>query len=102
MSADRPEAQADHTPADAGAADPQLQKAIDALGKAINTLDGSEKRRLAELKAQTEKAARYAGPEFDKRLEFCYAIVFAPELASNQRLQAAAQRYIDAVKPEDH
>lgn len=79
-------------------AEEKVQKAMDVLGRAMASQGASEKQILNELRQQTEQAARLSGSDFDKRLEFCYAIVFSPELSSNNRLQAAAQAYIDAVK----
>src|SRR5688500_18377521 len=79
-------------------AEEKVNKAMDALGRALAGAGATDKKILATLKDQTEQAAKLSGPEFDKRLEFCYAIVFSPELTGSARILAAAQTYIDAVK----
>lgn len=76
----------------------KIEQAMEALGRAMASAPPAVKQILGELKAQTEQAARMSGAEFDKRLEFCYAIVFSPDLDQNSRVSTAAQTYIDAVK----
>lgn len=79
-------------------AEAKVEKAMDALGRAMSGANPGDKQALATLRKQTEDAAKMSGAEFDKRLEFCYAIVFSPELSGCTRIQDAAQAYIDAVK----
>lgn len=101
--------ESEETPAPAPAADPapvkplspaeqKVQDAMEALGRAMAAAPPGVRQILADLKSQTEQAARMSGAEFDKRLEFCYAIVFSPDLDQNSRVSTAAQAYIDAAK----
>ncbi len=71
------------------------QKATEMLGQAMATLGPNEKQQLATIKKQVDDAGAISGAEFDKRLEFCYAILFTPEIA-NERLRTAAKMYVDA------
>ncbi|HEY4000071.1 MAG TPA: hypothetical protein VGO93_14445 [Candidatus Xenobia bacterium] len=73
----------------------KVKQATDALGQALSMLSPKEKEQLATLRKQVDDASGMAGQEFDKRLEFCYAILFTPEIA-NERLKSAARLYIDA------
>lgn len=101
VSEEIPEEAAPAAPAPAAPLSPaeaKVQRAMEVLGRAMASVQGEDKNVLATLKSQTEQAARLSGAEFDKRLEFCYAIVFSPELSTNARIQSAAQAYIDAVK----
>ena len=75
----------------------RVQTAMEGLGRALSMQSGFEKTVLGTLQKQVEQSARLSGEEFDKRLEFCYAIVQCPDLMLNHRLQTAAQAYIDAA-----
>jgi len=74
------------------------ERAIDAMGRAMQALTPNEKNVLAELKKEVEMAQRYADSSFDKRLEFCYAIHFASDRLGNARLLKAVKDYIDACQ----
>ncbi|MHB2015765.1 MAG: hypothetical protein ACYCW6_02345 [Candidatus Xenobia bacterium] len=61
----------------------------------MKVLSAAEKEELATLRQQVDDAAAHQGPEFDKRLEFCYAILFTPAI-TNEKLRGAAKMYVEA------
>jgi hypothetical protein len=76
------------------------ERAVEAMGRAMQALTPGEKKVLAELKKEVELAQRYADSTFDKQLEFCYAIHFASDRLGNQRLLKAVKDFIDACQED--
>lgn len=89
-------------PPAAGAAEsPAIQQAMKKMERAMAALSREERMALREIQQEIEQAAKVAGDEFDKRLEFCYMVKFSPDKISNQKLLAACDAYIDAVTAEE-
>ena len=75
----------------------KLEEATKAIGMALKNSSPEEKEFLANLRKEIDSAAEAAEPgqNFDKRLEFCYGIIFAGDKIQNQMLIKAARHYID-------
>jgi hypothetical protein len=74
----------------------KVNEAMGALGEAMSMLAPSEKQHLAAIRKQVDDAGEQ-GATYDKRLEFCYALLFTPEI-KNERLRSAAKAYVDAAE----
>lgn len=72
----------------------KLEEATKSIGAALKNSSPEEKEFLANLRKEIDSAAE-PGQNFDKRLEFCYGIIFAGEKIKNQMLINAARKYID-------
>ena len=67
------------------------------LGMALKSVGEDEKKYLMEFQKQVSLAVK-ADASLDKQLEFCYAIVFAPDKIKNKELIKTARQYIDACE----
>jgi hypothetical protein len=74
----------------------KLNSAIEAIGKALQNSPDEEKAFLMELKNQIEAVS--PDEKLDRRLEFCYGIVYNEEKIKNPKLIKAARQYIDIIE----
>jgi hypothetical protein len=71
-----------------------MKEAMTTLGRALKSASKEDAAFLQEIKTQIDEAVK-ADPKLDKQLEFCYAIVFAPDKVKNESLMKAAKFYIN-------
>ena len=76
----------------------KLREVIDQVGDAIRKLPSEELAFLKESQEQIDQAYEAQGGDMDRRMEFCYNIVFNPDKITYKPLIDAVKKYIELVE----
>ena len=76
----------------------KLNQIIDAIGDAIRKLSPEEIQFLKESQKQIDEAAASQAQGFDRRMEFCYNIIFNPDKITYKPLIDTVKAYIDLIE----